>query len=51
LWLVLWPLPGICLPPNAKPRFMRSLGKMRHEAERSIMADERKRWMMKFEQR
>ena len=43
------PLPGIYLPPNAKPRFMRSLGKMRHEAGRVIMAEEKKRWMQELE--
>jgi hypothetical protein len=42
-------LPKTYLPPNARPRFMRSLNKMRHEAERSIQADEKKRWMQEIE--
>ncbi len=29
---------------------MRSLNKMRHEAERAIMAEEKKRWIMEIEQ-
>ncbi len=39
------PLPPKYLPPNAKPRFMRSLNRMRHEAERAIQAEEKKLWI------
>lgn len=43
------PLPKTCLPPNARPRFMRSLNKMRHEAERAVKAEERKLWMQELD--
>ena len=43
------PLPRNYLPPNAQPRFMRSLNRMRHEAERSIRADEKKLWLQEIE--
>jgi len=43
------PLPKNYLPPNAKPRFMRSLTRMRHEAERSIQAEEKKLWLQEID--
>jgi hypothetical protein len=43
------PLPKAYLPPNAKPRFMRSLNKMHHEAKRSIQAEEKKLWMQEID--
>ena len=43
------PVPPKYLPPNAKPPFMRSLNKMRHEAERSIQAEEKKHWMQEID--
>lgn len=39
------PLPSRYLPPHAKPRHLRSLNRMRHEAERVLQAEEKKRWI------
>jgi hypothetical protein len=43
------PVPPLYLPPNAKPRFIRSLNKLRHEAERAVQAEERKLWMQEID--
>ena len=37
------PIPIYYLPPNAKPRFRRSLNKMMHEAARAVQAEETRR--------
>lgn len=43
------PLPPTYLPPNAAPRYRRSLNKLIHEAERAVKAEERRSWVRELE--
>jgi hypothetical protein len=43
------PVPKNYLPLNAKPRFIRSLNKLRYEAERAVKAEERKLWLQEID--